>query len=275
MRCQIKWKEVEMHLFDHDIGSQPLKGTPFNFEGVITPNWSISGLPNGGYLMALLANAVLQQSHKKRIAIMTANYIQRTMPGSVRLSLERISDSAQFERLGIRLLQEDRVAVTAMATLIDNNMVCTVDRYEASMPEVASLAQCVPIPQMPNFTLFDQMDVRLDPACVGWMTTGRLADRSEHKGWIQFKDGRPYDAVSLLLIADCFPPPAYASMGLSAWVPTIELSVNIRKLPSTQWLRCFFRTRFITCGLLEEDGEIWDEDGELVAISRQIAQYRM
>ena len=264
-----------MHLFDHDIGSQPLKGTPFNFEGVITPNWSISGLPNGGYLMALLANAVLQQSHKKRIAIMTANYIQRTMPGSVRLSLERISDSAQFERLGIRLLQEDRVAVTAMATLIDNNMVCTVDRYEASMPEVASLAQCVPIPQMPNFTLFDQMDVRLDPACVGWMTTGRLADRSEHKGWIQFKDGRPYDAVSLLLIADCFPPPAYASMGLSAWVPTIELSVNIRKLPSTQWLRCFFRTRFITCGLLEEDGEIWDEDGELVAISRQIAQYRM
>ena len=36
-----------------------------------------------------------------------------------------------------------------------------------------------------------------------------------------------------------------------------------------------FRTRFITCGLLEEDGEIWDETGQLIAISRQIAQYRI
>ncbi|MFZ1985389.1 MAG: hypothetical protein WAU91_13305 [Desulfatitalea sp.] len=40
-------------------------------------------------------------------------------------------------------------------------------------------------------------------------------------------------------------------------------------------MRAFFRTRFITCGLLEEDGQVWDETGELIAISRQIAQYRV
>ena len=40
-----------------------------------------------------------------------------------------------------------------------------------------------------------------------------------------------------------------------AWVPTIELSVNIRNIPTTKWLKCIFQTRFITCGLLEEDGE--------------------
>jgi hypothetical protein len=50
--------------------------------------------------------------------------------------------------------------------------------------------------------------------------------------------------------------------------------VNIRKIPTTDWLKCGFRTRFITCGLLEEDGEIWDQKDELIAISRQIAQYR-
>jgi hypothetical protein len=38
-------------------------------------------------------------------------------------------------------------------------------------------------------------------------------------------------------------------------------------------LKCYFRTRFITCGLLEEDGKIWDQNDNLVAISRQIAQY--
>ena len=80
--------------------------------------------------------------------------------------------------------------------------------------------------------------------------------------------------LSILLIADAFPPAVLSSQGMVAWVPTIEFSVNIRNIPTTQWLKCIFRTRFITCGLLEEDGEIWDQKGELIAISRQIAQYR-
>ena len=54
----------------------------------------------------------------------------------------------------------------------------------------------------------------------------------------------------------------------------LEFSVNVRNLPATAWLKGVFRTRFITCGLLEEDGEIWDQNGVLIAISRQIAQYR-
>jgi acyl-CoA thioesterase len=105
--------------------------------------------------------------------------------------------------------------------------------------------------------------------------SNRLVEKSEHKGWIRFKDDRPYDDLALLLIADAFPPPVYVSQGLAAWVPTLELSVNIRKRPASQWLQCIFRTRFITCGLLEEDGQVWDETGELIAISRQIAQYRV
>jgi hypothetical protein len=101
-----------------------------------------------------------------------------------------------------------------------------------------------------------------------------LSAKSDSKGYIKFKENRTFDVPSILLIADSFPPAILSSQGMVAWVPTIELSVNIRKIPTTEWLKCSFRTRFITCGLLEEDGEIWDQKNELIAISRQIAQYR-
>jgi acyl-CoA thioesterase len=129
------------------------------------------------------------------------------------------------------------------------------------------------VPELPNFTLFSQVDIRLDPICTGWVS-GELSDNSEIMGWIKFKNDRPFDILSIFLVADSFPPAVLTSQGMVAWVPTIEFSVNIRNIPTTQWLKCIFRTRFITCGLLEEDGEIWDEAGRLIAISRQIAQYR-
>ena len=94
------------------------------------------------------------------------------------------------------------------------------------------------------------------------------------KGWVRFREERPYDLVSIFLIADSFPPPVIVSQGPVAWVPTLTLSVNVRNVPEAGWLRCSFRTRFINNGILEEDGQVWDEQGKLVAISRQFAQYR-
>jgi hypothetical protein len=261
-----------MYVLDKDITGHPA----LESAGTVVPvsgNWSINEIPNGGYLMALVANAMLQQSTKKRIAILTAAFIARSAAGQSLVRVEKIAASTQFERYEARLLQNQTEKVRALGTFVDEDMACTVNRYEAAPAAIAPLDQCIPIPRMNHFTLYDQIQVRLDPACAGWMNL-RYAEISEFKGWIKFRDERPYDALSLLVAADAFPPPVYASQGLAAWVPTLEMSVNIRKLPAGPWLKCFFRTRFITCGLAEEDGEIWDEADELVLLSRQIAQYR-
>ena len=170
-------------------------------------------------------------------------------------------------------MQDGKEKIRAIGTFSEINKNRIEKRYEKTAPDLAPKEDCIRIPPMGNYTVYENMNVRLDPRCAGWFS-GSLIDISEHKGWIKFQDDRPFDALSLLLSMDAFPPPIFSSQGMIAWVPTIEFSVNIRNIPETPWLKCIFRTHFINNGILEENGEIWDENGELVAISRQIAQFR-
>jgi hypothetical protein len=259
------------HPFDQDLSLTPL--APFRFRGNVTDNWSINGIPNGGYLMALLAHAMLEESAKKDPLVVTANYLHRCEIGEADLVVENIACSRRFDRWQAVLSQQGTERVRAMGTFVRRSEIPGERRYDSSLPEVADLEACVAMPALPRFTFFNQMDVRLDPQCAGWLR-GELADRLEQKGWVRFKKPRAYDMISALLIADAFPPPVLAAYGMVAWVPTIELTVNVRNLPSTPWLKCAFRTRYIDSDILEEDGEVWDGNGELVALSRQVAQFR-
>ena len=260
-----------MHQFDQDIAVA--SANAHDYAGSIAANWSINGVPNGGYLMALITNALLQSSRMQTAPIVTTNFLARCQPGEAIVSVERMSLSRQFDRLEARLEQNGEERIRAFGTFTDQKNGCDLEHYQRRAPDIRNFEECIAVPEMPGYTLYGGMDIRLDPACTGWFE-GKLSDRAEIKGWIRFKDDRPFDVPSILLAADAFPPAVLTSQGMTAWVPTVECSVNIRNLPASKWLKGLFRTRFITCGLLEEDGEIWDEDNALVAISRQIALYR-
>lgn len=84
-------------------------------------------------------------------------------------------------------------------------------------------------------------------------------------------DGREPDPVMLLLAVDALPPVTF-DLGLSGWVPTLELTAHVRAVPASGWLRVTHATRNHAGGLLEEDCEVWDSAGRLVAQSRQLAR---
>jgi acyl-CoA thioesterase len=260
-----------MHVFDRDLALTQLE--PMAYQAEVTGNWSVNGIPNGGYLLALLAAAMLQRSVKQTPLVVTANYLQRCRIGDARIDIENIATSKRFDRWQARLVQEGVDRVRALGTFLDGAHPEAYKRYEKDPPEVVDPDACVAVPMLDNLTIMRQLEIRLDPASAGWLT-GALAGKSEQKGWVRFREERPFDLVSLLLAADCFPPAVFVSHGMSAWVPTIELTVNLRNLPATPWLKCVFRTSFVNGDILEEDGEVWDAAGELVALSRQIAQVR-
>ena len=84
-------------------------------------------------------------------------------------------------------------------------------------------------------------------------------------------DGREPDPVMLLLAADALPPATF-DLGLYGWAPTLELTVHVRASPAPGWLRIRHATRNFAGGLFEEDAEVWDSAGRLVAQSRQLAR---
>ncbi|MFS2293679.1 MAG: thioesterase family protein [Actinomadura sp.] len=51
---------------------------------------------------------------------------------------------------------------------------------------------------------------------------------------------------------------------------TLEATVHVRRRPAPGWLACRAATRHITGALCEEDMDIWDSAGNLVAQSRQL-----
>ncbi len=115
-----------------------------------------------------------------------------------------------------------------------------------------------------------RVELRLHPDDAGF-AKGRTERGAAVRGWFRLRDGEPIGTIGLVLAVDAFPPTAFNARLPVAWTPTVELTAHVRARPAPGWLRCVFTTRFVTGGFLEEDGEVWDGTGRLVAQSRQLA----
>jgi acyl-CoA thioesterase len=106
------------------------------------------------------------------------------------------------------------------------------------------------------------------------------ADRAVIGGYIRLHEPRIVDALTVAAFTDAFPPPIFArASGQNAIgpVPTIDLTIHFRTetpLPGaspTDYCALVFTTTVSKDGYLEEDGEVWSQDGVLLAQSRQLA----
>lgn len=267
-----------MHLFDEDTRVE--RAGDGAWSSHLSDRWSIGHVPNGGYVLAVAMSALREALPGLDPLTVTAHYLRPASPGEARIEVEPVKAGRRFSTATARLLQAGGETIRVLATygrLADASAALHVDGAPPELPPRASLAPAWHGAEAsagagggaPPISIRDRFDVRFDPATDGFLR-GERAARAEIRAWLRFADGRLPDVHALGLVADALPPPVFQLLD-ARWVPTIELTVHVRARPASEWLRCAFRTRFVQGGLLEEDGEIWDEAGTLVALSRQLA----
>ncbi len=245
------------------------------WHGVVSDRWDVGVNPNGGYVMALLLRAMSGEVALPDPLTVTAHYLRPPDHGDASISVDVIRSGRRFATATAALLQGGRERARALGTFGDLAAATGPTRIDARPPDLPPPEDCYdisrdrsPLAASPAPVLLQRFDVRL-PRPLGWRE-GERRGVPRIDGWIRFRDGRPPDLLSLALFADAFPPPILDVIPAS-WVPTLELTVHLRARPKPGWLRAVFHTRVLRDGLLEEDGELWDGNGDLVAMSRQLA----
>jgi hypothetical protein len=242
------------------------------------PEWTIAGKPNGGYLLAILGRAATMAGPHPDVIAASAHYLASPDPGPVAVEVEVLRAGRTASQVRARLSQHERPCVESPVTA--STMASSAPPYwDGGVPDpfVVPYEECTPVlPHLPDGTrvaILEQIDVRLDPTSDGF-TRSEPRGRGELRGWLALPGGGNFDPASLLSAVDAFPPATFA-VEFAGWVPTFELTVYVRALPSPGPVRVLQRAGMIADCRVNEECFVWDSSGRLVAHGTRLAGVRL
>jgi acyl-CoA thioesterase len=246
------------------------------FDTACRPGWHVTAgaAPNGGYLMAIGARAMAERAERPDPVTLTAHFLAPPVIGPMEVHTELVREGGRHRTVAARIVQDGRECVRLLGTFADLSRAdgpTRVLREPPPWPDVATLRSApsdidgVDVPE-----IFRRLEHRMPAATTGWVR-GHPSGEGIHGGWCRWSDGATMDVLGLLFVADAYPPAVFDLGAATTWAPTIELTVHVRARPAPGWLATRFATRALTDGYFEEDGDLWDADGRLVALSRQLA----
>lgn len=244
-----------------------------HWQGEIVPGWRIGEVSNGGYILAL-AGRVLREalSHPDPLTIHIL-YLAPTELGPVDCEVEVLRRGGSTSYATLLMRQSGEIKAQVSASYTELGRLQGEHWSSQSRPEIASAEDCTPAAAH-SIEFRQNVDQR-------YYTGGEVFRRGEpdgsgcFNGWVNLVDGSDPGLLGLLLFADAMAPPVFTVFGVLQWVPTLELSVQLRAHPAPGPIQVRFQSRYMSAGIVEEDGELWDSNGQLVALSRQTSKVRV
>ena len=233
--------------------------------------WNIGENPNGGYLILPMLRAMSSLVEMPDPITVTTHYLRPGLAGDeAEIRAEVAKPGRLYSSLRGSMHQAGKVRYESLAAFAD---------LDASTGPAVEIS--IPAPDMPPpdecimrsgddqgvaLPLLSRAEMRLHP---DFADAGSLAE-PVIDGWVRFADGTEPTTMSLPFFADCCPPSIFATHGRVGWVPTLELTVHVRRRPAPGWLQIRNRTEDSQGGRIIETGCIWDSTGALVAQMRQV-----
>ncbi|WP_116367208.1 thioesterase family protein [Parahaliea mediterranea] len=247
------------------------------WRGALFEGWRIGAVPNGGYVLALAGRALSEalsegSAHGDPLAV-NAFYLAPTTLGPIDCTVEVLRQGGSTTHASARLYQQGELKVVVTAAYTDLTRLSGPNWQQTPAPDYPAFADC-PVRGGPKLEFRQRIDLRLAEGGDVFLNQ-QPGGGGVFGGWVAHADGADPDPIGLLMFADAFPPPALDLVGLMGWVPTVELTVQLRARPAPGPIKARLRSRYLTEGVIEEDGEYWDSSDRLVALSRQTAKVRL
>jgi len=239
--------------------------------------YTVFDCPHGGYLQCVLANGAIAAAsdagaaHLHATAVST-NFISPPAIGPALLTtlVRRVGRGASF--VHVALSQDGVVTTEALVTVGTLRESSQLRHQSSSPPALAPVEDCLLLPAPDSMSIHRVLELRGDLAHGEWW---KLAPGDgELVAWLKLADGGgPWNAWSLLFATDALPP-ATLPLGSTGWVPTLQLTSYVRRIPASDWLRARQWCVVVADGLVDERCELFDDTGEMVASASQLAMVR-
>lgn len=255
------------HRFDADVRVNPAGDGAWHAD--IGPGWNgLGGRPNGGYLFATALSAVTASLEGLQPLTATGHFLRPGSVGAAEIDVDVVRQGRMISTASARLTQDGTERLRLLTAFTPG---ATSGGFYPEPPAIPGPDECVAPPSVPaggDASIAQRFDYRVTPTSR-WIR-GTKSGTARLDGWIRFADGRAPDLAALPLVVDAFPPVIY-EVADGVVVPTIELTVHFRQRPADGWLQARVQSRAMLGGMIEEDVDLWDRDGQLVAMSRQLA----
>ena len=266
--------------FDEDI-RVVAAGSEGAFTTKLTGRWNgTAGAVNGGYMLATCTRALALDMPFPEPVVVSGFFLRpgTAGPAAVRTSVIRRGRTMAFGEAALTQDGKDVVRATAAFTRLggtgrdgagqDGAGQDGLVFLDGTPPALPPPGDCVGVPvgAFGLASIAERIEFR-SAELPGWFL-GHPSGRPASEFWMRFADGREADLLSLPLLVDSTAP---SVLELGAGSTTIQLTVHLRAHPAPGWLACRATTRFVSNGYHEEDFEVWDSAGTLVAQSRQLA----
>jgi len=267
---------MSTHPFDTAIALQP--GEAGTFQGHTSTAYANFIGPYGGITAAQCLNAVLQ--HPQRLGdpvAFTVNFAAAVADGTFSVRARPARTNRSTQHWIVEMLQGEEVVATG--TDLTALRRPTWGGHELPMPE-APRPQDVPRVTRRGVAWLERYEMRFLLGMIPRDWDGQGASDSLSRLWVRDDPPRPLDFASLAALCDVFFPRIWLRRARQTPLGTVSMTVYFHagaaqlQAAADGYLLAQARGQGFGSGYFDHTGQLWGEQGELLATTHQVMYYK-